>query len=66
MDAHVKQAEINDVIRKFGVIEVRMSIYSFSNKRHALEYEKNGTLPSAIPSLYNDEAVRFIIKHLRR
>ena len=64
---HVKQAEIDGVIRKFGVKkEVRMSTYNFSNKRHALEHEKNGTLPSAIPSLYNDEAVRFIIEHLRR
>ncbi|HEV2405016.1 MAG TPA: hypothetical protein VGR88_06165, partial [Ktedonobacterales bacterium] len=49
-----EQAEIDDVIRKHNIkTDIRMSIYSFPTTRHALEYEKNGTLRGVATSLFN-------------
>ena len=63
---NVKQSVIDDVIRKHHIkTDTRMSIYSFPTRRHALEYDKNGTLRGVVTSLYNDEAVRFIIEHVK-
>jgi hypothetical protein len=63
----MKQAEINDVIAKYQLKKnERLSMYHFPTRRHAMEYEKNGTLRGVSTSLYNEEAVRFIIEHIQR
>jgi hypothetical protein len=63
---HVKQGQIDAIIRKYDIKKnIRMSAYSFPTKKHALEYEKNGTKSNSIASLYNGEAVQFIIEQLK-
>ncbi len=37
------------------------SAYNFRNKRHEDEYKKTGQVPSGTPSIYNQNAVEFIV-----
>ena len=41
------------------------SAYNFRNKKQEDSYKETGTLPSGIPSIYNENAVAFIVKVLR-
>ena len=41
------------------------SAYNFRNKRQEDEYKKTGEVPSGIPSIYNQNAVEFIVKVLK-
>jgi hypothetical protein len=41
------------------------SAYNFRNKRQEDEYRKTGEVPSGIPSIYNHNAVEFIVNVLR-
>lgn len=40
------------------------SIYNFRNKKHQAEYEKTGVVPSGTPSIYNHDALEFLINVL--
>lgn len=65
----VKQAKprannnhINSIIRDFDIKNNReLSSYNFPNKDKELEYKRTGKLPSNAPSIYNEDAVRFVI-----
>ncbi|MCP8900373.1 ATP-binding protein [Gilvimarinus xylanilyticus] len=41
------------------------SVYNFRNKRQEDTYNESGVLPKAIPSIYNEDAVAFIVKVLK-
>ncbi|MET0076408.1 MAG: ATP-binding protein [Candidatus Thiodiazotropha lotti] len=41
------------------------SAYNFRSKRQEDEFNENGILPSAIPSIYNENAVAFIVKVIK-
>ena len=41
------------------------SLYNFRNKKQRDSYKENGTVPTATPSIYNNNAVEFIIAKLK-
>jgi hypothetical protein len=54
------------VIRDNGMKEnTDYSAYNFRNKRQEDEYKESGTLPTATPSIYNQNAAEFIANVLR-
>jgi Protein of unknown function (DUF3644). len=62
---NAKQQEINKIIKDFKLKDnPNFSYYHFNSQKHKNTYEKTRILPSGITSLYNNDAVRFIIAHL--
>lgn len=62
---NAKQNEINKVISKFKIKDnVNFSQYNFRTKRDKEVYEKTGNIQKNTPSIYNDNAVRFIVTNL--
>lgn len=60
----IKQTEVNYVIKSYGVKDnPDLSCYFFRTRQHEEMYEKTGQLPNGITSLYNENAVRFILEH---
>lgn len=43
----------------------KYSAYNFRTKTHEDKYKESGIIPQATPSLYNDEALDFIVRRLR-
>lgn len=41
------------------------SAYNFRSKKQEEDFKENGTLPTATPSIYNENAVAFIVKVLK-
>lgn len=57
---------INNVIKDEKMKQnVKYSAYNFRNKKQTDEYGKTGKLPSVPTSIYNLEAVNFIVKKLK-
>lgn len=55
-----------EIIRDNGMkVNPDYSVYNFRNKRHEDKYKETGEVPSSTPSIYNYNAVEFIIKLLR-
>ncbi|PHS40412.1 MAG: hypothetical protein COB07_04775 [Sulfurovum sp.] len=46
--------------------DTKYSAYNFRSKQHEDKYKETGIIPSSTPSLYNEEAMNFIIKELKR
>jgi len=62
---HIKQHQINSFIREYDIKnKPEYSYYNFTNRIHRDEYEKTGRLPKQIQSIYNADAVRFIIENI--
>lgn len=62
-----KQNQIWDAIRENDVkSNLDYSAYNFRNKKQEDEYKESGKLPKTTPSIYNHEAVDFLVKVLRR
>lgn len=60
-----KSTIIDKIIREYKIkTNPAMSFYNFRTKAQQKDYEKTGTLSSSIPSIYNDNAIRFIIEHI--
>lgn len=56
---------INQIIRDHDIKNnERFSSYNFRNKDKQLEYERTNVLPSNTPSIYNQDAVRFIVAQI--
>ena len=63
--SRIKQYEVNDVIKNYQVKDnLDYSCYLFRHKAQEDQYKKTGNLPKAITSLYNENAVRFVLKHV--
>lgn len=61
----VNQNHINKIIKETKLKDnPDYSAYSFRSKKHRERYEATGELPSAITSIYNENAVRFILSQL--
>jgi hypothetical protein len=61
----VKQHQIWQTIKENGLKEnPNYSIFNFRNKRQQDEYEETGYVPSGTPSIYNQEALEFIVSVL--
>ena len=61
-----KQNEIWDAIRENGLKNnPEYSVYNFRNKKQEDEYKASGKLPKAIPSIYNRQAVDFLVQVLK-
>lgn len=53
---------INQIIRNTGLKTNKdYSAYNFRTKKQSNDYERTGDLPSAVLSIYNEAAVRFIV-----
>lgn len=64
--AKAGQNRIWDVIRDNGMKENSdYCVYNFRNKRQEDEFKETGQLPVATPSIYNNNAVNFIVNVLR-
>lgn len=62
----INQRDVWRVIKENDLKENRAySVYNFRNKAQQDEWEQSGKLPSAIPSIYNEQAIDFIAKILR-
>lgn len=62
---HIKQHQINSLIREHDIKnKPEYSYYNFTNRSRRDNYEKNGILPRQIQSIYNEDAVRFIIENI--
>lgn len=62
----VKQTEIDKIIREHNIKgNLNMSAYNFRNKAQEEGYKQTKVAPKDIPSLYNDNAIRFIIEHIK-
>lgn len=62
----VKQTEINQVIKDYKIKDdPKYSIYNFWSKSNEDIYEKSGILPKGTPSIYNEDAVRFVIEKVK-
>lgn len=62
----INQHHISKVVSENNLKnDPKYSVYNFRNKAHEDSYKETGTLPSSTPSLYNDEAVEFIVRRLR-
>lgn len=60
-----KSTEINRIISRHKMkSNSSFSAYSFRTKKQKEVYEKTGNLPKAITSIYNDNAIRFILAQL--
>jgi Schlafen, AlbA_2 len=60
------QAEVWGVIRENEVkYNTDYSAFNFRNKKHEDEYSASGKVPSATPSIYNENAVDFIVQVLK-
>lgn len=61
----VKQGQINKVIKGYKLkSDLRYSAYNFLTKTAEEKYKKEGVLPKGIISIYNEDAVRFVIEHI--
>ena len=61
-----RQNRVWDVIRENGVKDNRAySAYNFRNKKQEDEFNASGYLPLATPSIYNFDAVDFVVNVLR-
>jgi hypothetical protein len=63
---YVKNSQITEVIKKHKLKgNESYAAYSFSTKAQEQAYEKSKVLPKGVRSIYNEEAVRFIIQKLQ-
>ena len=63
---HSRQHVINSIIKEFKLKEDRKySSFSFRTKKQREEYERNNILPKGITSIYNNDALSFIVEHLQ-
>lgn len=57
----VKQSQVDQIIKDHQIKQNdKYSTYNFRTKKQWEEYNKSGKLPKAVPSIYADDAVRFI------
>lgn len=64
---YLKRGEINSAIRENDVKNnSQYSAYNFRTKQHDEDFKHTGVIPAATPSLYNADAVEFLIKVLKR
>ena len=64
---YVKQYQVWQAIKDHGLKDKpEYSIYNFRNKKHQDDYEAKGEVPSGTPSIYNEEALEFLIQVLNR
>jgi len=60
-----RQGEVWEAIKENNLkSNTDYAAYNFRNKKHEDCYQKNGEVPSATPSIYNEAAVDFIVKVL--
>lgn len=60
------RSHINNIISNNELKQdTKYSAYNFPSKKHEQDYRETGTLLSTTPSLYNENAVRFIVKALQ-
>jgi len=60
------QSHINEIISNNELKQdTKYSAYNFRTKQHEDKYKETDEIPSGTPSLYNDNAVYFIIKALK-
>ncbi len=63
----LNQHHINDVISSNNLKQdVKYSAYNFRSKHHEDNYKESGVIPGGTPSLYNEEAMIFIVRELQR
>lgn len=61
----VKQYEIWDAIKENGIKDnPDYSVYNFRNKAHQDHYEETGEVPNVTPSIYNRDAIEFLVRIL--
>jgi len=62
---NIKQPVIHKVIREHHIkSNPNFSAYNFRTQRHKDAYERDGILPKGIVSIYNEDAIRYIIENL--
>lgn len=61
-----KRKTIWDAVRDNGLKNnTDYAAYNFRNKKHEDVYEETGELPTGTPSIYNENAVDFLVKVLK-
>lgn len=62
---HIKLDAINNIIRDHNIkSNLAMSHYVFRSQTQEEKYKKTGTVPVGVPSIYNEDAVRYIVAAL--
>lgn len=63
----IKPSQVNKFIKKHEIkTNLKYSTYSFRTRTQQDNYEKKGILPKSITSIYNEDAVRYIIENIER
>ena len=63
---NINQNHIHTVISDNNLKDdAKYSAYNFRTKTHEDNYKELGKIPSGTPSLYNDEAIEFIVRRLK-
>jgi hypothetical protein len=63
---NAKLSQIHKVISENNVKNnPKYSAYNFRTKAHEEQYKETGQIPSSTPSLYNDDAINFIVRRLK-
>jgi hypothetical protein len=61
----VKRNQIDDIVRRYNLKKnEQYSAYSFRTKAHEDKYKRTGKLPSGTASIYNEDAVQFVLQKL--
>lgn len=64
---NLNQHHINAVISSNDLKQdIKYSAYNFRSKHHEDNYKESGVIPGGTPSLYNEEAMKFIVRELQR
>jgi hypothetical protein len=60
-----KQSLINKIIKQYKIkSNPKLSACNFLTKAHEEKYKKDGILPKGITSIYNEDAIRFVIEKI--
>lgn len=61
----IKQNQVSNFIKDQHIkTEPKFSAYNFRTKKQEDDYKKTGILPKGIPSIYNDDAFRYIVENI--
>lgn len=59
----IKQNQVNDVLRQIKG-NPKYSYYNFRTKKIEEKYQRTGNSPKDVTTIYNEDAVRYIIEHV--
>ncbi len=62
---HTNQTKINGLLKKIKS-DTKYAEYNFRSKKHKEHFKKHGVLPTGTATIYNLDAVRYVIQELKK